>query len=306
MVLSNFTAYNQPYTATLEPRLFYVYVPHTNQDNLPNFDTIELPFFFDQLFALNAFQGPDRLENANQMSFSITSDIIRNTDGSTIFSASLGSIYYFTQPTVCLLSGCILDKRNISPIATALTFNPNNIWSISSEVAWDPYLNALNAANLSVGYHRDGRHVVNFSYSFVNANAQSLPTFNQIYVPVVSSYAGTSNFFSADYAWPLSMRWTTLAHADYDATNSRLNGAYAGIQYESCCWSIRFVINKLFSGAEINSNGTLKNSYDTGYFVELRLKGLTSFETESGIASDEGLVAGYEPTQEAQQAPTVQ
>src|SRR5262249_45529231 len=37
------------YIQTLEPRLFYLYVPFKNQDDIPLFDTVLPPFSFNQL-----------------------------------------------------------------------------------------------------------------------------------------------------------------------------------------------------------------------------------------------------------------
>ena len=45
------------FTQTLEPRLFYLYVPYDGQDELPLFDTGEYTFSFAQLFRDNRFSG---------------------------------------------------------------------------------------------------------------------------------------------------------------------------------------------------------------------------------------------------------
>src|SRR5678809_454683 len=45
---------------TLEPRLFYVYAPYRNQDQIPLFDTALADFNYPQLFTENRFSGGDR------------------------------------------------------------------------------------------------------------------------------------------------------------------------------------------------------------------------------------------------------
>ncbi|NOQ63464.1 MAG: LPS assembly protein LptD, partial [Methyloprofundus sp.] len=47
-------------THTIEPRLFYLYVPYVNQDDLPDFDTSEYDFNMGQLFRSNEFNGVDK------------------------------------------------------------------------------------------------------------------------------------------------------------------------------------------------------------------------------------------------------
>ena len=59
---------------TLKPRLFYLYVPFEQQDDLPVFDTGEFTFGFSQLFNFNRFTGADRQGDANQLSLAVTTE----------------------------------------------------------------------------------------------------------------------------------------------------------------------------------------------------------------------------------------
>ena len=80
---------------TLEPRLFYLYIPYINQNQIPLFDTGVQPFRFEQLFRTNRFSGVDRIGDANQVSVALTSRFLQQADGSEKASASIGSILYF-------------------------------------------------------------------------------------------------------------------------------------------------------------------------------------------------------------------
>ncbi|MCI4000256.1 LPS-assembly protein LptD, partial [Klebsiella pneumoniae] len=46
---------------TLEPRLFYNYIPAKSQNDLPNFDSSESSFGYGQLFRENLYYGNDRI-----------------------------------------------------------------------------------------------------------------------------------------------------------------------------------------------------------------------------------------------------
>src|SRR5690606_24840099 len=52
--------FGRDWLQTLEPRLFYLYVPYEDQSDIPVFDTQELTFGFGQLFRTNRFVGADR------------------------------------------------------------------------------------------------------------------------------------------------------------------------------------------------------------------------------------------------------
>lgn len=263
---------SQSYQQTLEPRLFYLYVPYTNQNNLPNFDTIQLPFFFDQLFSLNTFEGVDRIENANQISLGFTSDIINTSANRKFLSFDLGSIYYIDQPQVCLVNDCTIKPHHLSPIITDVAFYPSEIFALSTSYAWDPETSETDNASLTLGYHRDPKRVFNLSYVFVGANNNSLSTFSGG-DSTANNYTSNSSHLVGSFAWPLSERWSFLGQSDYNLGQKRLDSLYAGLQYDTCCWALRFVVQELYD----NSNGSLGDNYNTGYFIEINLKGLASF-----------------------------
>ena len=78
---------------TLEPRAFYLYVPYTQQDDLPVFDTGEFTFGVSQLFNTNRFAGADRQGDANQLSLALTTNQYDGTRGDALWSLTLGQIF---------------------------------------------------------------------------------------------------------------------------------------------------------------------------------------------------------------------
>ena len=61
------------FVQTLEPRIFYAYIPERSQDELPLFDTGRPDFNFVQMFRANRFLGADRLGDTKQISVGLTS-----------------------------------------------------------------------------------------------------------------------------------------------------------------------------------------------------------------------------------------
>ena len=76
----------EQFTQTLEPRLFYVYVPFRDQSLLPNFDSAKTDFSFAQMLTENRFSGSDRINDANQVSFALTSRLIEPGTGQGAFA----------------------------------------------------------------------------------------------------------------------------------------------------------------------------------------------------------------------------
>ncbi len=82
---------------TLEPRLYYLYVPYKDQSHLPNFTTAESDFNFAQIFTDNRFVGGDRIGDANQITLALTSRLIESATGLERFKGAIGQVYYFGE-----------------------------------------------------------------------------------------------------------------------------------------------------------------------------------------------------------------
>ena len=95
---ANLHFFGNGYTQTLEPRLFYLYVPYKNQQDIPNFDSYLSIFDFDQLFVENRFSGLDKLGDANQISFGLTTRFLDAYSAEERFSANIGIAYQFQRP----------------------------------------------------------------------------------------------------------------------------------------------------------------------------------------------------------------
>ena len=61
----NTSYFGKNYRQTLEPRLFYLYVPEVDQEDIPVFDTSEYTFNYASLFRDNRFSGADRVGDEN-------------------------------------------------------------------------------------------------------------------------------------------------------------------------------------------------------------------------------------------------
>ena len=93
--------FGQARTQTLEPRLFYVYVPYRNQDAIPIFDTALADFNYSQLFSENRFVGGDRFGDANQVTIALTSRLLQ-ANGQEGLRATIAQRHYFQDERVGL------------------------------------------------------------------------------------------------------------------------------------------------------------------------------------------------------------
>ncbi len=95
---------NKSYLHTLEPRLFYLYIPKTDQSDIPIFDTSFYDFSFNSLFLENRFSGSDRVGDANQLTAALTTRLVDAKTGREKLKLSVGQIAYFQDRKVTLPS----------------------------------------------------------------------------------------------------------------------------------------------------------------------------------------------------------
>ncbi|HKN10764.1 MAG TPA: LPS assembly protein LptD, partial [Pseudomonadota bacterium] len=89
-------------TQTLEPRMVYSWVPYRNQNELPVFDTGQPDMNLVELFRTNRYVGGDRVGDANQMAFGLTTRLFNESSGAQYLSATIGQIRSFSVPRVYL------------------------------------------------------------------------------------------------------------------------------------------------------------------------------------------------------------
>ena len=228
---------------TLEPRLFYLYVPYRDQSDVPLFDTAIPDVHVHQLFRDNRFIGADRQADANQLAAALTSRLIEPGTGRVVLEASLGQISYFADRRVTLGAApeTLARSELIAEVASDMTAD----LSVSAAAVFDPEHLDTARSNLAVRWRPSDRERVDFSYRFRRGSVEQLD------LAVV---------------WPLAPRWRGIARWNYSLLDEATLESLAGIEYESCCWALRIGTRRYV----FNRTGET----DQTIFLQLELKGL--------------------------------
>jgi len=275
--------FNTTYEQTLEPELYYLYVPYRKQNNIPNFDSGIIPFTYSQLFANNRFSSIDRIADANQVSFALTTRIINNDTGDQKFRFSIGDIYYFKKPEVQLSNqpsyrdfdfltglGAAPIDEHFSPIAALATYNLNPVWSANGGYAWDPNKHQSITGSFYLSYTPAPNHILDFGYSYIR-NGDIINN-----VPL-GSYKNNLNQFNVDSAWPINSHWSVVGIFNYNISQKHPQTYMAGFEYNTCCIRARFVGGRTFSNVNQLGNYQMHNAF----YFQLQLKGLGNIGNNS-------------------------
>jgi len=243
------------YTQTLEPRLFYVYIPHHDQSRLPIFDTGLTDLNLATIFAENQFSGGDRVNDANQVTLALTSRLIDQKTGAQRLAVTVAERFYFTDQQVIMPGGTPRTGTHSDFLAT-VTAKLLNHWSGDAGWQYNTDSNRTIKTNISTRYQPEPGKVLNLAYRFTRGSLEQIDLSTE---------------------WPMGGNWYGLGRLNYSlrnnvATNDKRGPAeyLGGVEYDGGCWQGRAVIHRL-STATANANYAL--------FFQLELGGMSSLGT---------------------------
>jgi LPS-assembly protein len=248
------------FTQTLEPRAFYLYAPYHDQSDLPNFDSANTTFSYQQLFRDTRFSGGDRLDDANQVSLGLTSRFLDKDAGQELLRASLGQIFYNRDRKVRLDPNAPIATGKNSGPAAQMTATLGRGWSGIANALWTPNMEKSLQDSVSLNYLPDSRdRLANISYTVQRAD----PTIGQLPLRQVSM----------SMVQPIGVNWQLLALWQYDLRSRETQDSLLGLQYEACCWKVRIFERRFISNPDSILSPT-SNRHNTAFFIEVELKGL--------------------------------
>ncbi len=248
---------------TLEPRLYYLNNQYKDQSQIPLFDTSELTFSFNQLFRDDRFSGKDRVGDANQLTYAVTSRLF-NDQGQEKALVSVGRIQSFAAHRVALLGtpGVPVLVRQ-SALAGEMSYQVSERWRTGSYLEWDSHTNRADVGNVQLQYQQDSNHLINLAWRYRDMPAP-------IFVNGLDRRIKQSDVSAV---WPIVANWNVVGRWNYDYSNTRTLEGIGGIEYSNCCWRVRLVARSwidnhaLYFGREDNNHAV---------FVQFELKGLGS------------------------------
>ncbi len=274
----DFKIANRAYAQTLEPRLFYVYIPNTDQSKIPVFDSGVIDLNFSSLFAENQFSGNDRINNANQISAGLTTRFIESDTGMQRLSASIGQRYYFSNQKVALdyTNPAAFRQSNSSDIIAGLSANLKTNWKVDAFLRYNTLAGVTPNQTITSRYSPEPGKVLNLSYSHRN-DALSTIYFAPGTSPVTAAAAiaaANVDQFNVSGQWPIKPGWFAVGRINYSIQTKQMIESLAGVEYNAGCWIARSVIQRISTIATIPTATSGNANY--ALFFQLELGGLAS------------------------------
>lgn len=260
-----------PMLHTLEPRLFYLYVPYKNQNNIPLFDTAQYDFVFNSLFRENRFSGTDRIQDANQLSVALTSRLVDSNSGREKLKLNIGDIFYFKDRNVTL-DPLLFPKETSwsSPLVAEASSELTDHVSVESGLQWDPHFSDITRGKGAIHYINQPGEIINAGY-YYRKNPQIPDRADDIIQSDVSVH------------WPIYDDWSVVGRWQYSLLYDKTQEGFFGVEKENCCWRFR-IIGRHYMNSIANTTGVVAPGFNqqfaqgqaqNGIFFQLELKGLT-------------------------------
>ncbi len=229
---------------TLEPRLFYVYIPDEDQDSIPTFDTSEVSLnSMSALFRDNRFFGADRVGDTNQLTLGLTTRILDSKTGRQKLSASIGQAFFLEDRFVTLDDSTRQD-RSKSNFLAELDAQFENGLRTRAFLEYDTEESEISRGRLDLDYTPGDRKRIGIGYRYSGDFSEQL---------------------NIDVDWGITPRWDFHLRERYDIDDSKNLETTIGFGYDACCWGIDFVYQRRLDRGE---------EYKNAFYMIFELTGL--------------------------------
>ena len=288
--------FSRNFVQTLEPRAFYTYTPFRDQSLLPVYDTAATDFNFATIYTENAYGGQDRIADNNLLTLGVTTRLLDPDTGAEAVRLGVAQRVRFSDQNVTL-PGEPAVKERLSDIMFGAAVNWTPQWGVNSVVQFNPKTRQSVRSTISARYQPAPFHVVSAAYRLQR---------------------GTSEQIDVGWQWPLDDlwgarkdaapmsdvggmrasqegRWYGVGRLNYSLRDSKLVDTVVGLEYNSCCWIGRVVLERL-QNSLVTSNTRLLFQIEFVGFSRLSLG-------SNPLASLQQNIPGYRTLGETRSAP---
>lgn len=293
--------FGQDFLQTLEPRLFFAYVPYVEQ--------YDLPYYFDgafydedtnNLFKAERISGRDRVGDIQKVTLGLNQRLLSADNGRTLANLEVAKAFYFKDryleenflrpkdvgyaKNISRYQRHYSDVRKSSNIAAQMHISPIDKVKLTSNLLYDDYFNKIDKTNTYISLQPFTRVQLSLGYLYTS-NYQKL---SGLIGPKPSTgllddwdyLKHAEEQYYAGVKYNANDNWTFFFKQSYDYKREEGLDSLAGFEYRSCCWQIQLAYRNWVDNIDISPNyntdtqNFTRRDKDKGIFVNFVFKGL--------------------------------
>lgn len=276
----DFEMLDHGWTQTIEPRLFYVYIPYTNQSSIPVFDTTPYDFTYYQLFRENRYTGYDRVGDTNSITAAVTSRVIDAEKGFDRLRATIGNIAYFDNRQVTTIGAVPTSySQGFSNLVGDIYTGITEDWSFYTAGQYNASQNVFARGQVGLTYNNRMNQILNLVYRYrLNQTTNTgCPTVNTPNYNYLATFSDCLDLTDVSFRLPLFAGWHVMGRWEYSFLNSTTLETFVGIERETCCYKFAIIARRYLN--QVNSNATV--STNDAIYVQMDFKGFTTVNSDA-------------------------
>ena len=242
------------FTQTLEPRAFYTYTPFRDQRLLPVYDTAANDFNFATIYTENAFGGNDRLADNNLLTLGVTTRFLDPHTGAEALRLGIAQRLRFSDQNVTLPGGTPVSEH-LSDVLLGAGINWTPQWGFDSTVQYNPKTGRSIRSTVAARYSPGNYRTVSAAYRLQRGTSEQIDVGWQW--PLADLWGGQGAASGPERAKGQGQdggRWYTVGRLNFSLQDRKLVDTVVGLEYDSCCWIGRVVLERLQSS--VSSSNT--------------------------------------------------
>ena len=162
-------------------------------------------------------------------------------------------------------------------LAAELDWQLGSKWFVHTKAQLSTLTEKVERSSLALEYQLSDSKVVQINHRYVRELSNE--EINQVGITA---------------SWPLAKNWHWVGRWYHDLNKHRTIESYGGVQYESCCWAMRLVVQRHLSN-RFDINGIQStNEFDSGVGFQFIFKGLGGSSSNRAMLKD-GLFGYRQP-----------
>ncbi|MGE5332259.1 MAG: LPS-assembly protein LptD [Nitrospirota bacterium] len=245
--------FGRGFLQTLEPRAFYTYTPYRDQHLLPVYDTAANDFNFATIYTENAFGGNDRIADNNLLTLGMTTRLLDPATGAETARFGVAQRFRFSDQQVTLPDTAAVSER-LSDVLVGGAVHWVPQWSVDSTVQFNRKTGRSIRSTIGARYQPGDYRVVSAAYRLQRGTSEQVDIGWQWPLNDLWGDKGAPGGKVGGRAADGAGRWYSVGRLNYSLQDRKLVDAVVGLEYDSCCWIGRVVLERLQNG--LNNTNT--------------------------------------------------